>query len=276
MHEPDNWESDPVAHLGKYRLGAFPVLEPQADAPLYELLWRQAFRGGWSSQGLGRVALTLAGRGPVPWRVAVLSTAVRWSASRRPAYPVILVKSVHAGASLEWVTARFRPEVLAVRSHPLNVLSSWIALGWRHGPLDAAWVTRHRPDLATAAGDVNGEVGRLALAIGVLSISLDDAIARHPEWHVVNHEVLSADAIPGFRRVFDDLELEWNDEVVEFIQSSDRPDRGSTTTRAAAEQSQRWRRLRPEELAEARRVFASLPLAFPADPPGAEETAGGS
>jgi hypothetical protein len=265
LNEPDNWESDPVAHLGKLRLGEFPVLDPKADAPWYDLLWRHAFRGGWSSPQLGRVALTLARRGPVPWRIAVLSAALRWSASRPPTHPIVLVKSVHAVASLERVAARFQPEVIAVRSHPLNVISSWMALGWGCGPLDGAWVARHRPDLAAAAGEVTSEVGRLALAIGVLSITLDDAVSRHPAWRVVNHELLCGDPVTGFQRLFGELGLEWTEEAARFIRSSDGAGLGF---------AQRWRRLRPEEFAAARRVFASLPLAFPADPPGAEEIAG--
>jgi hypothetical protein len=48
----------------------------------------------------------------------------------------LVVKTVHAPLAVEWVYAQKSPRVLVVTRHPLNVVASWLDLGYRNCHLD--------------------------------------------------------------------------------------------------------------------------------------------
>ena len=259
VNEPDNWESDPFAHVGTLDAGAFRVLSPGDRDRRYELMWDIAFRGGWPSGRWHRLMWTLAHRLPRPAAMALLETSGHLVALLRPQAARVLVKSVFAIFALDWVVDRYAPTVVVVRSAPLNVVSSWVTLGWTGGHIDAAWVQRNFPVLASAAeGKVMTDAGRAAFAVGVFVRALERAVAARGDWVVVDHETLCDAPVEGFRRLYERLELEWSARVEAHIDLLNRPGTGMERSRVSATQPARWRRLTADQLDEAGSVLAAL------------------
>ena len=259
VNEPDNWESDPFAHVGTLDGGAFRVLSPGERDRRYELMWDIAFRGGWPSGRWHRLLWALAHRLPRRAAMILVESSGRLVARLRPRAARVLVKSVFAIFALDWVVDRYVPTVVVVRSAPLNVVSSWVTLGWTGGHLDATWVRRNFPALASAVdGKVMTDVGRAALAVGVFVRALERAVAARGDWVVVDHEALCGAPVAGFRRLYERLGLEWSATVEAHIDALNRPGAGMERSRVSVTQPARWRRLTADQLHEAGSVLSAL------------------
>jgi hypothetical protein len=194
--------------------------------------------------------LRVAGALAVPWR------------SKGRDHQV--VKSIRLPFALEWVTARWQPVVILCRRHPLDVVASQLELGHDR---DLQWLAPSARVQATerygvAEPATNDPVVGLAWRIGLSMSVLDDARVAHPEFHVVDHEVMCTDPRTEFRRLFDAIGLAWTAEVAALIEASNRPGTGYATNRVATEQSGRWReRMSRDDARTAATVIAQFPIA---------------
>jgi hypothetical protein len=94
----------------------------------------------------------------------------------------------------------------------------------------------------------------------VMSV-LDDARRAHPEFHLVEHQVVCEDPVGRFRELAGALGLEWSSGAEKFVAASNRPGGRWETNRVASEQKDRWRtRLSPDDIRSARHVLAQFPI----------------
>jgi hypothetical protein len=275
ISEPDNDWPDPFSLRAKIELGRFPILRQGDPAPPeYEMVWARAFSGfrpggpllaltkrlePWAKtkRDLWRATSDHANPRVAPWLRLLVSMAK--PPSRRDEGARIMVKSVHAPLALDWVTARFRPRVLVVFRHPLNVIASWMEFGWGGHYLDMNPKVRERfadrwgfPELGPDRRPIQAVTWEVALFTSVLHEEID----RHPEWQAVSHEALCTDLVGEFRRLFADLDLTWTGKAERFIRESNRAGRGYETARVAVEQPDRWRRRLTRE--QVREIWALL------------------
>jgi hypothetical protein len=283
--EPDNPLRFPFALRACRQLGSghYPILVPDDDAPDYERLWACAFgltRGG-GLDGLRRAVSRRLLQRSSPARVR---SALRGEAPGLPLRAVerlavpeeprrladdLLVKSVYAPLSVEWIARRIPLKIAVVLRSPLNILSSWVQLGWlgRSGDdmLDlvseeAQWELTTRwsvppPESGTSV------VARAAWVVGAFSCGLIDAAARNPGWIVIRHEDLCAAPSERYRTLADTLGLTWSEGVEEVLAHMNRPGRGMEPFRVAGELGDVWRtRLTPQQIDEALTVLDRFPL----------------
>jgi hypothetical protein len=145
VNEPDG-DHDPWAYRARRALPAGRRLRPGDPAPALERLWDGAFAGGRRPRGLRARAARylyastsiderweswLGGRESVRLRV---SAALAAPLALEPGARAVVVKTVRAELTAEWVAARCRPTVLVVERDPRNVLASWIELGFVRDP----------------------------------------------------------------------------------------------------------------------------------------------
>ena len=261
VHEPDNWASDALAFLSQREVGRFPVLAVEDQAPVYDLVWRLAMRGGWPARGAVATGRELACRLPRRLAPPALLTVARIGARRAPLAETVVTKTVQGLGSLEWLAGRHADAVVVIRADSRSVASSWRTLGWGSGYIDASWFGRHRPDLLERAGGwPDDEIGQVAVAIGALQTLRDEACARHPDWVVISHEDLCREPLDGFRQLFDRLGLVFDSGVEDYITRSDVPGEGLDTRRRTAEQPDRWRRLPAGELARVEAILSRFSL----------------
>lgn len=286
IHEPDNEATDPFAFRAKTVLGRYPVLTEDDPAPSeYAELWEHAFAGqihGPDPRWLAARVLLKHGRTnvkasyrdhrPLTAGLRVMKALAAPPSHRRGVHQVI-VKSVHAPLSIEWIARRFAPEIVIIRRNPFNIVASYAQLGWLDSRLDAhpglrdgvagfSWV----PSLDPAASPLS----RVTWQVGLFTSALELAARRHPGWHVVSHEALCRDPEGGFRTLCDEVGLGWTPEATAFLSASNRPGEGLVTNRVAAEQPDRWRRrLTPEQADEVADVLSRFPVASDPDQPTA-------
>jgi hypothetical protein len=175
------------------------------------------------------------------------------------------VKSVHCALSLEWIAARWDPQVLVVTRDPRNVVASWLDMdlpdrdrGLDRNPRVRAQVLE--PLGLPVAPSSADPLRRAAWQLGVLSAALDHAAAARPNWLVVRHEDLCLDPSGRFRAVASGLGLDWTEACDAFLSSTDADGSGFEVRRIAADQPDRWRtRLTPVQVDAVEDELARFP-----------------
>lgn len=278
VNEPDNEWPNAFALKAKLSLGRFPVLhEGDEPPPSYEALWRRAFAGYTQTRTREAIARRLGGgEGAMPdlWRALCdhanprvsprlrVLAALSAAPSRRVRANLVVVKSVHAALALDWLAARLGPRVLVVLRHPLNVVASWLALGWGGCALDTHPKIRERhadrwglPRL----GEDASPLSRVAWEVGLFTSVLRAGVEEHEDWVGVTHDSLCTDPAGGFRELFDRLGMAWTEAAGAFLEEANRPGEGYATARVAAGLPGLWRRrLTREQVLEAWSVLSGV------------------
>jgi hypothetical protein len=278
LREPDTIESSAFAMRAHEGLGINPVVGVDEPGPADLVrLWDAAFGGAVRYvRGQQRIAAFCFDRTttlqrketchPVhprftPGLRVARALAVPWRGTGERHQ---VVKSIRLPFALEWVSARWQPEVVLCRRHPLDVVASQLELGHES---ELQWLAPAARRLAperygVAEPETDDPVTCLAWRIGLSMSALDEARRRHPEFHVVDHEVLCSDPLAQFRQLFTAVGIEWTTEVAARIEASNRPGTGYETNRIARDQSGKWReRLSPHDARVAAGVVAQFPIA---------------
>ncbi len=279
LMEPDNESRSAPAIWAKRGAGRFPVLAPGDEDAAYHQLWSWILHGAPEGARLRLAAgllRTVRPRGRRRFYQGRSSTPMRCAGALAAHPPVgspagmkregerLLVKTVHAPLAAEWVASQFPIDVLVLLRHPGNVLASWISLDLndQFSRLDEQPAIRRRIEVERSIPPPGQDpLGRLVWQIGVLSLLLEEAAARHPEWVVRTHEDLCIDPEQKFRRLYDDLGLTWSDEPLAYLNRNDRPGEGFPTQRVASDQPDAWKeRLGPPQVATLADVLSRFPL----------------
>jgi hypothetical protein len=267
-YEPDNVDADPLkSTAGQHGFGPYPVIDSDEEAGQFAPLWDLVFSGrlpfALRERRRLRPAAKIALRLPRSIRDPMVRTAAAVSARRPGRAQNIVVKTIYATFSLEWLVARYRPQIIAMQRNPLNVVSSWREL---HIPLfdlatRANLRTRYVEPLGIEPPEPGApEVAQIAWHVGLLTHVIAQALDRHPEWIFVTHEDLCEDPATTIRRVSDQVGLEWTDDIDRFLNDSNRHGEGLAPVRIATEEPTKWRqRLTDSEVADIQAVLDRFP-----------------
>lgn len=180
-----------------------------------------------------------------------------------------LLKDPFAVFSLVWFAEALGCRIVATVRHPAAFASGLKRLGWSFDFADLLeqpllmhdHLEPHRAAMqSTSSTDVIGQAGVLWAAIYGTLQRLQAVV---PSLHIVRHEDLAADPIPGFRRLYDGLGLEYTSMVERTILESSRPDNPTELSRRRVHSVkmdsraslQNWkRRLSTEEVARVREL----------------------
>jgi hypothetical protein len=278
VHEPDNDTIEPAALRGKLGRGRWPYVRPGERRRAYEQTWEMAFAGGAPRDGRRARLAQRAFDGASsrdgiaamdsarPRTTARLRLATALAPRRAPhSGRTAVVKTVHATLSLDWLAERFSPRIVVVRRDPLDVVGSYVAMGWKARPqFDPAAIERFGCAVRLDAMASDDLIERTAWQVGFLAAALDDYARRHPEVPVIEHERACEQPVAALRELAVAVGLTWTAAAEEFVAGSNRPGSGYELNRVAAEQPGSWRsRLTPDEAARARDVLSAFPLASP-------------
>ena len=291
VYEPDNEWHHVQAMRAKRDLGRFPVLAAGDDSPELAALWARALSGraGLSSpagkwaESLFRGATNDARQqvvdgGGMSARLRAAVLLAGWPGRARPAASETpVVKSVHCVFSLEWIAARWDPQIVLVTRDPRNVIASWLEMDLRDRDRRLDDDPRVRAQVLEPLGlppapSSSDPLHRAAWHLGVLSAALDRAAAGHPDWRVVRHEDLCVDPRGRFQTLTSQLGLSWTDACDAFLQSTDTDGAGYEVRRVAADQPDRWRtRLTPAQVDTIAQELARFPRMTAGDRPAGAE-----
>jgi hypothetical protein len=275
VHEPDGVH-EPFAFRARFHdgLGNHVALCPGDGAPEYARLWSAVFAGGGRSQSFRDRLARSAYRGVPPeirrrardTHRASFRLEVAMRASRplrpRPEVSTVVAKSVNAALAAEWISARFRPDVVVVTRDLRNVVGSWLDIGFG-APGEPAYQAIRREAARRWNVDIptsNERVERTATICAVLLLALHEAARAHPEWSWIVHEQCSLDPEATFEAAAAKVGLPWEQAARDFVAASNRPGTGYSTNRVSREVADQWRsRLDDEQLAIIERVKTSFP-----------------
>ena len=266
---------DPFAFRAKQGLPHHPILAIGDRDRDYERLWEGAFAGGAKARSLPDRLARRAFASVSPGVRRAHSEGLRYSlrlrfataaSSPRVAGHVaehVVVKSVLSCLSAEWLWERFSPRVLVVHRHPLNVLASWLELGFPAGrPESYSLMAVHA---ATRWGvempplDAP-RIERSAAVCALLMCSTREGLRRHPDWLEISHEGVCEDPIPRLRDLAGALGLTWTGEAESFVTESNRHGSGYATQRVASSLADKWKdRLDEQQVSAASAGLARFP-----------------
>ena len=221
IYEPFNWQLAPPRIAGPC---PFPThfhavtAGDDREAERYirrRLLASLASGRSFEAPGGGRAGAALRALGAIPGCLT----------GRRRA----LIKDPTALMSAEWMAERFGSRIVIVVRHPGAYVASIMRVDWPMNPetlLDQKAVTDRLPaDLVDAARRyTEGRTKRPGFDLRdtawfwtLLYAEVDRLRTAHPDWILVRHEDLSLDYLAGFRELYSEMGLPWNDGVEERI-----------------------------------------------------------
>jgi len=145
----------------------------------------------------------------------------------------VLVKDPFAVFSVVWFAQTLGCRIVSTVRHPAAFASGLKRLGWSFDFADLLnqpllmrdHLQPYRDAMQSAsAGDVVDQAGVLWAAIYGTLRKLRDAV---PAIRIVLHEDLAADPVAGFRRLFQDLSLDYTSAAQRAVLDSSRPDNPS-------------------------------------------------
>jgi hypothetical protein len=282
VREPDNVDTAASVDTTVTRLGfgPYPVLEPGEVAPQYAALWDLAFQGRRAlrlRRGWGRRLTRAAFRLPRPVRDPLLAAAARGLGAVAPRRSHVVVSSVMAHFSVEWIHQRFGPRVVVLQRDPLNIASSWLRLNVDAYDVHArpAILERHLGPLGVEPPPAGASIVTLVgWWIGALATQMSHLLECHPDWVLATHEDLCDAAEARFGDLYRQLNLTWTAETEAYLREGGYIEplfRGgentfttvagdtAEATRVRRAQADAWRtRLTPEQLSELREVLATF------------------
>ncbi len=267
LFEPDNIDASrvPNANFGKSGFGPYPIIDPEDKGGVYRSLWDVVFKGGVTYKQLRKMSPFMHPLLKLP--KPVLRYLVNIGGLALSSLPGKgqrnIAKTIYACFSIEWIVKNYNPQVIVTQRHPYSVIASWRDLGLPKFDLLT------RPELLKRYRDrfegepptaKDSELTQVAWLVGLQTAVLGEAVERHPEWVVVNHEDMCIDPVEKFRALCKIMRIPWSDDVEEFLESSNRPGEGMVTNRVTSEQVDKWRRvLSVEEVQEISSVLNRFP-----------------
>jgi hypothetical protein len=286
VREPDNVSAFPYAVKAQRAVGGYPILVPGDAVPgVYRRLWAGALgTTGRREPMTGRVARRL-------YRHALAGSSVyesdEWPLARRaqlrtsialarpcgdPPNGHVVVKTIYAVFALRWICAEWDPELVIVLRSPLNMVASFLALGWGP-PLDSelpfresesaamrAWETLLPSHTLTAQPGKALGLRRLTWQLAAMRAVLQQLAASRPDAIVLHHEEVCQDPYASFAAVSHSLGLPSGDAVDDYLHTSNRA--GSApfdTSRVTSQQPEAWRdRLTAEQVREVREIMSQF------------------
>jgi hypothetical protein len=266
VHEPDNPSASPGANHAR-QFGKYPVVRPSDDAPLYTEEWDLAFRGGFAApKGAAPIGRAL-GKVPSSLRDPLVGLAARLARAKAPRERV-LTKSVMCAFSLDWIIEHYQPPVVWVRRNPLNVVASLVELGTTLEHMERLYRRYRDPVLVEALvkpmslpelPDDIDLVQQCAYWVGLNTAGYQSSATLHGNFVTVDHDVLCAEPSAGFKRLCDQLGLQWNEAAEAFLRKSNKQGEGFETNRITALEPDRWRRSLSDREDDLRGILSQFP-----------------
>lgn len=258
VSEPDNIYTTPYALRVKRSLGEYPFVELGVVDKGFSRLWDTAFEPSYGHRPFASFRSRLAAKshysmspselvgvfdGRVPIRARI---AMAVALPDRPDCNRVVVKSVHATLSLEWIAERTGAAVILLQRNPMAVIGSWVRMGWME---HTGWWVPH--SISMSVVDSASDVPTVECSLSpfewicwnmcTLAAYQELLASRHPEWQRIEHEKLSADGVEAFKLLARSVDWPWSDAIGKFVEGSNRPGSGYDTNRVASDAVDSWR-----------------------------------
>lgn len=283
IHEPDNEFNNILGCHAKKKLSRFPYLKATSMDRSYYNLWKNVFYSGIITNsktinmilyGFSELFKITIGYQILPlYRNSrsndntLLSRHKRrfqnWHQSVR--FPIRIVKSVHAGFALPFISRHFDPEIVIIFRHPANIAASYLKLNMpdrdRMLYRDHQMVRDYLAPYISNIQKLHEPLELIGLQIGIFYYIWEQQIKINTSWQTLTHELLCLDSTDQFKKIYKRLNLKWTDNVKVFIQKNNQPGRGFQTQRILLEEPEKWKlKLSRKQIQQIRRGYHLLPV----------------
>lgn len=264
--EPDTIDLVPDAgFVGTTGFGPYPIIHPGEDGGVYRSLWDVVFTAGVTRKQADKIIPLVRPLMKLP--NSVLQPMIRLGGKVISKVPMQrqrnLAKTILAPFAIEWLVETYDPRVVVTQRHPYSMVASWRDIKLPKFDLltrpafRELYGDRYEGEPPT---DADSDLTQAAWVVGFLTTILGEAVDRHPEWLVVNHEDMCIDPIAKFQALSEILEIPWSTKVAEYLEASNRPGQGFVNNRISSEEVNKWRKnLSPDEIDEIRSVLSRFP-----------------
>jgi hypothetical protein len=169
-------------------------------------------------------------------RTDLLHTLRSWRAWARRRGQRPLIKEPHAVFSAEWFARRLDSQIVVMIRDPLAVVSSWKRLGWTvdfgdlldQPLLMRDWLEPFEREMSLARSASWSLVEQVALLWRLIySVVADE---RYPHVYLLRHEDLSRDPVGEYAKLYDALDLTFDDAVLKAVARSSSADNPAETS----------------------------------------------
>lgn len=193
----------------------------------------------------------------------------------------VLLKDPMAFFSAEWLAQRFDMNVVIVIRHPAAFVSSIKKLGWQHPFshfLEQPALMRDRlhcfaEDIRKYAAQEHDLIDQAILLWKMIHYAMIQYRDVHKNWIFVRHEDVSLSPVEAFRKLYNQLGLEFTQEIQKVIESYSAPTNPSESDAPVGSEeilmrnsfSNIWtwkKRLSLEEIERIRRAVEDISCAF--------------
>lgn len=200
-----------------------------------------------------------------------------------------LLKDPLAVFSAPWLAHTYGMRVVMIVRHPAGFASSLKRLHWTFDfqqladqPLLLRHVLpRYADQIRAYAAQPPDIIEQAILLWNIIYDAVDQFRAQHPDWLIVQHDVLARAPLEGFQRLYTALGLRWDAQVAAQVTAYSSPDnvkevaadRPATIKRDSAATAVTWRtRLSPDDIARVEAGTREVEAKFRAEAGGAAAT----
>jgi len=188
----------------------------------------------------------------------------------------ILVKDVHCGMSLDWIARHVNPSIAIVIRHPCAVAASRFRLFARGQGQKLIQSLLSQPTLMrdylspfeSLIEDAQTIWQQMAVFWGASYYLMLEQQRQHPEWIVVQHELLCQEPEKQYRQLFDKLSLSWTamtDHILDVSTTTNR-EKSDIPERISSQEPEKWKKeLEPEQIEQIKRFVQPFGIKYYSD-----------
>jgi hypothetical protein len=291
LHEPDNEKQNILALRWKRNYHRMPHIEPSAEESVYLSFWRQILYESYlpNRTVINKTGFILMGLTDKKLEQYVQQKCEKLTVNESDALPQLpsqfvtsflsqssfsyqkqrtkrrIVKSVHTGLTLPFISQHLSPEIVIITRHPASVVSSCIQLHlsdadrkvFRQRNLMEA----HLNPFTRKIEESKESVSAMALQTAIFYYVWEQESKNHPHWYFMSHEALCEDPIAQFRSLYEKLHLDWMPSVEQFLADHDQPGAGFQISRESSTLKDKWKQtLTPEQIDQVKKGYQTLPV----------------
>ena len=291
IHEPDNERTSYLGYLNKRHCHRMPYLNENHSNLQYCQLFDQAFHKPFPSANtqINKVAFKFSGLNPrkVEKQIQGKIDDIRYTGRvnqpysyrasynmfKKLLYPDVkffnhkrrIIKSVHSGFAIQFLKKHFDFRLVLVFRHPANVIASYIRMKSEEGNRHVF----HQPDLmndllqryAHRLKELDSPLSLMGFQVALFYYYWESIILKSEEALVLEHEDLCVQTEDKFGKIYESLDLEWNDKVVSYIQRHNKEGEGYEINRLAKKELNKWKnKLTSVQIGEIQKGYSILPV----------------
>jgi hypothetical protein len=280
IFEPDNEGLSPLAWLCKKDIHRFPYLTSRDESASYHQLWQTVIAGkNWTwpaNNALGLIFRKKAAEleayvGIKSGLIYVDKKMRRVGGNRVKAYRVeerpimafltkqllvnadpprqdrrIVIKSVHASLSMDWISNHFPVQTVLVLRNPYSLYTSYKRMKMPDSFRNLLFQENLRRDILELLPDLERvfipeQESYIAFQIMLMYKIIEKQITIHPEWTLISHDRLCLAPQDGYHHVFSKLNLIWSGETEQKINALNKQGKGFEPKRVSILEPAKWK-----------------------------------